>query len=240
MKPTVKLGKKFERALALALRVHADDTRKGKRTPYVSHLLGVASLVLMDGGSEDEAVAALLHDTLEDHPEAVKPEMLRRRFGATVRDIVVSCTDTPAGFEGGAKPPWRERKEAYIAHIARASKRARRVALADKLYNARDLLADVRRDGPKTWARFNAGPADQVWYLRSVLERARHAGQTGVIVEELERVVADLAALVEKSSPKLSGATSPASRRSSRTRPTRRTNPPTRAGNATRRAAGRR
>ncbi len=82
MKPSVKLGPKFEEALALALRVHGDDTRKGKTTPYVSHLLGVSSLVLMDGGSEDEAIAALLHDTLEDHPDLVTTEMLRTNFGA--------------------------------------------------------------------------------------------------------------------------------------------------------------
>ncbi len=193
MRPTVKLGTKFERALELALRVHADDTRKGKRTPYVSHLLGVASLVLMDGGSEDEAVAALLHDTLEDHPEDVTPAMLARRFGARVRDIVVSCTDTEPGFAGGEKAPWRERKERYVAHLAHASKGARRVALADKLYNARDLLADVRREGAKTWKRFNAGPADQIWYLRSVLKGMREAGQKGVLMEEFTRVVDDLA-----------------------------------------------
>lgn len=193
MRPTVKLGTKFERALELALRVHADDTRKGKRTPYVSHLLGVASLVLMDGGSEDEAVAALLHDTLEDHPEDVTPAMLARRFGARVRDIVVSCTDTEPGFAGGEKAPWRERKERYVAHLAHASKGARRVALADKLYNARDLLADVRREGAKTWKRFNAGPADQIWYLREVRKNLHKAGQTGVLMEEFTRVVDDLA-----------------------------------------------
>lgn len=198
MTATIQLGTKFERALKLALRVHADDTRKGKRTPYVSHLLGVASLVLMDGGSEDEAVAALLHDTLEDHPEDVTPAMLARRFGPKVRDMVVSCTDTEPGFAGGEKAPWRERKERYVAHLAHASKGARRVALADKLYNARDLLADVRRDGPKTWKRFNAGPADQIWYLRSVLEGMRQAGQTGVLMEEFAIVVKTLAALVAK------------------------------------------
>lgn len=198
MKPSVKLGPKFEEALALALRVHGDDTRKGKTTPYVSHLLGVSSLVLMDGGSEDEAIAALLHDTLEDHPDLVTTEMLRTNFGDTVLEIVESCTDTPRGFEGGVKPPWRERKERYIAHLGHASNGARRVALADKLYNARDLLADLRREGPSTWARFNAGPADQVWYLRSVLEGMRGAGKKGVLMDEYERVVSDLALLVEK------------------------------------------
>lgn len=198
MKPSVKLGPKFRKAVKLALDVHGDDTRKGKKTPYVSHLLGVASLVLMDGGSEDEAIAALLHDTLEDHPDDVKPKKLRKTFGATVRDIVVSCTDTPPDYEGGPKPPWRERKERYIAHLTQASEGARRVALADKLYNARDLLADLRRDGPSTWKRFNAGPAEQVWYLRSILEGMRAAGQKGVLMEEYERVVADLASLVEK------------------------------------------
>lgn len=196
MKPSVKLGPKFRKAVELALDVHGNDTRKGKKTPYVSHLLGVASLVLMDGGSEDEAIAAMLHDTLEDHPEEVTPAKLRRAFGETVLDIVVSCTDTPPDYEGGPKPPWRERKGRYIAHLTHASEGARRVALADKLYNARDLLADLRRDGPSTWKRFNAGPAEQVWYLRSVLAGMRKAGQKGVLMEEYAIVVKTLAALV--------------------------------------------
>ncbi|MBI5168409.1 MAG: HD domain-containing protein [Candidatus Eisenbacteria bacterium] len=197
MSPSVRLGKKFEDALSLALEVHGGDTRKGKDTPYVSHLLGVASLVLMDGGSEDEAIAGLLHDTLEDHPEEVTKEQLAERFGGTVSEIVVSCTDTEPGYSGGPKAPWRERKERYVAHLAHASVGARRVALADKLYNARDLLADVRREGAKTWNRFTAGPADQIRYLREVQKSMHVAGKTGVLMEEFERVLDDLAEFAE-------------------------------------------
>jgi (p)ppGpp synthase/HD superfamily hydrolase len=102
--PSPKLGARFETALAQALYVHRTDTRKGKRTPYVSHLLGVCSLVLQHGGSEDEAIGALLHDTLEDHPELVTPASLRKRYGAKVLAIVQGCTDTPADYKGGAKP----------------------------------------------------------------------------------------------------------------------------------------
>lgn len=197
LRPEVKLGPDFEKALALALRVHGDDARKGKTVPYVSHLLGVASLVLADGGSEEEAIAALLHDTLEDHPELVTRESLRESFGDTVLEIVVSCTDTPADYEGGEKPDWRARKQTYLDHLAHATPGGRRVSLADKLYNARDLLADVRREGPSTWARFNAGPQEQLWYHRSILEAMRAAGQAGVLVEEYEVVVESLASVVE-------------------------------------------
>ena len=174
-----RLGPRFDAALRLALRVHRDDTRKGKPTPYVSHLLGVCSLVLQHGGSEDEAIAALLHDTLEDHPGTVTPALLHRRFGPAVLAIVQACTDTPTGFKGGEKPPWRERKTAYVAHLANASRSAQSVSLADKLYNLRDLNADLRAEGRATLARFNAGAADLVWYFTAILKALRVAGYDG-------------------------------------------------------------
>ncbi len=192
MRPTVKLGTKFwKRAARAALRVHADDTRKGSARRTSLHLLGVASLVLMDGGSEDEAVAALLHDTLEDHPEDVTPAMLARRFGARVRDIV------ELHRHGAGLRRWREGAVARAQGTLRRASRPRApqapaVALTDKLYNARDLLADVRREGAKTSKRFNAGPADQVWYLRSARARAAR-GADRCDHRGTERVVADLA-----------------------------------------------
>ena len=192
LKPSPSLGPRFERALSLALRVHRDDTRKGKRIPYITHLLGVCDLVLQDGGSEDEAIAALLHDTLEDHPESVSPAAIKRRFGKRVLDIVRSCTDTPSDYRGGVKPPWRVRKLGYLDHLSRATRPALRVALADKLYNARDLLSDARRLGHSSWKRFNAGPQDQLWYLRGVIDRVRAAGFESDLVDQLALTVSEL------------------------------------------------
>jgi hypothetical protein len=186
------LGPRFQAAISLAAYLHRGDTRKGKRTPYVAHLLGVCDLVLQDGGSEDEAIAALLHDTLEDHPEDISPEELRSRFGDGVLAIVRSCSDTPEDYAGGQKPPWRERKTAYLEHLTRATEGARRVSLADKFYNAKELLADLKREGPSTWKRFNAGRDDQLWYYRAILERMRGAGQTGALMERFELVVDEL------------------------------------------------
>src|SRR6267154_1183275 len=143
------LSRHFDDALALAIRLHRNDLRKGKTTPYVAHLLGVCSLVLQDGGDEDQAIAALLHDVLEDHPDEIRPDQISEQFGPSVLAMVQDCTDTPPGFLGGEKPPWRIRKEHYLAHIRCASPGARRVSVADKLYNARELVADLRREGER-------------------------------------------------------------------------------------------
>lgn len=191
------LGPRFDAALAFATRVHRDDTRKGKRTPYVSHLLGVCSLVLQQGGGEDEAIGALLHDTLEDHADTVTPAMLRAKFGAKVLAIVEACTDTPPGYKGGTKPPWRERKEAYVSRLAKKSRAARNVALADKLYNLRELVSDLRANGKATLQRFNAGPAEQLWYFTSIRDGLRAAGHDGPMLEEYARTVKDFRALVK-------------------------------------------
>jgi len=190
------LGTRFEDALLTAVRLHKDDVRKGKTTPYVAHLLGVCALVLQDGGSEDEAIAALLHDALEDHPESIRPEEILRRFGEVVLEMVQSCSDTPVDFRGGEKPPWRERKERYLAHLAHASSGARRVSLADKLYNARELVADVRQEGGRTWARFNASRDDQLWYYREVLQQMERSGQGGLLIQAFSETLAELVRLV--------------------------------------------
>lgn len=183
------LSDRFDAALRMAVGVHRCDTRKGKSTPYVSHLLGVCSLVLQHGGTEDEAIGALLHDTLEDHPEIVSPEEIRRQFGAKVLSIVRSCTDTPPGFQGGEKPPWRERKRAYIAHLARAGRSAQLVSLADKLYNLREINADLRADGRQTLARFSAGASEQSWYFRGILKALRTSGYSGPLLREFAQAV---------------------------------------------------
>src|ERR1051325_12202408 len=129
------LTSRFEDALSFAARLHSGQLRKGTAIPYVSHLLAVASVALEHGADEDEAIAALLHDAVEDQGGAPTREEIRRRFGDRVVEIVDGCTDA----ETVPKPPWRERKERYIAHVAEASPSVRLVSASDKLHNARSI-----------------------------------------------------------------------------------------------------
>ena len=181
------LSGRFEDALVFAARLHADQVRKETTIPYVSHLLSVSALVLEHGGSEDEAIAALLHDAVEDQGGRPTLEAIARRFGPAVAGIVDGCTDS----ETVPKPPWRQRKEAYLAHIARASSSVRLVSAADKLHNARSILADYRVSGEALWDRFTGGRDGTLWYYRSLVEAFRAAGGTPALAE-LERVVAEL------------------------------------------------
>lgn len=178
-------GPRFEEALVYAAQLHADHLRKGSGMPYVGHLLGVAGIVIDAGGDEDEAIAALLHDAVEDQGGAPVLAEIRRRFGHRVADIVDGCSDTDLM----PKPPWRERKEAYIAHIATASPSVRLVSSADKLHNALSILRDYHRQGDSLWERFRGGKEGSLWYYRALVEAYRQAGGTPVI-DELEEVVA--------------------------------------------------
>jgi (p)ppGpp synthase/HD superfamily hydrolase len=187
---------RLDDAFALAARLHAGDLRKGTRIPYLAHLLGVCALVLVDGGDEDEAIAALLHDALEDHPETISRREIGTRFGARVLAIVEGCTDTPRGHTGGRKPPWRARKEAYLARVRTSPPGALRVSLADKVDNARQILADHREVGALVWERFSAGGDEQRWYYRSLVDAYRTAGVTSPLLDELARVVGELERLV--------------------------------------------
>ena len=183
---------RFTDALRLAATVHAHDTRKGTDIPYIAHLMSVASLVMVDGGSEDEAIAALLHDLLEDHPEALSADDLEERFGERVRQLVEACTDTPPGFSGGEKPAWRPRKEAYIAHVRAARPEDLRVSLADKVDNAQAMVNDYRELGELFWNRFSAGREEQFWYYGALVEAYREAGVTSRLLQRLESLVDDL------------------------------------------------
>lgn len=187
---------RFVDALTLAVQLHRRDTRKGTSVPYLAHVLAVCALVLWDGGSEDEAIGALLHDALEDQPDRLSREAIAGRFGAEVLAIVEGCTDTPSDYKGGQKPPWRKRKETYLAHLERARPEVRRVALADKLDNARAILADYRRDGDSLWKRFNAGKEDQLWYFRELVRIFRSHDASGMLLEEFERTVTELERVV--------------------------------------------
>jgi len=186
------LGQRFADALRYAHEIHRNDTRKGSSVPYLSHLLAVCALVLEDGGDEDEAIAALLHDTIEDHPDEVTREELAAHFGRRVAEIVVACTDTPADYRGGPKPPWRQRKEAYVARIREKRYPACRVSLADKLHNLRTTAMDYRRHGDTIWAKFNAGKRDQLWYHRALVDAFREAHAPAHLVAELDALVSEL------------------------------------------------
>ncbi|MGH3148173.1 MAG: HD domain-containing protein [Rubrobacter sp.] len=184
-------GERFERALVYAARAHRDQYRKGTRVPYVTHLLAVAAIVGGNGGTEDEVVAALLHDAPEDQGGEARLTDIRFRFGDEVAEIVAGCTDT---YED-PKPPWRERKEQYLAHLARASGQVRLVSSADKLHNARTVLSDYRAVGEALWDRFNGGREGTLWYYRAVADTLR-TGEDNPIARELDRVVAELERLV--------------------------------------------
>ena len=187
---------RFDTAVSLAARIHDGDIRKGSEIPYLAHLLGTCALVLLDGGDEDEAIAALLHDALEDHPETISREDIGAAFGPRVLAIVEACTDTPPDYAGGRKPPWRERKEAYLAHVRASAPEALRVSIADKLDNARAILADYRAVGGAVWERFSAGEAEQLWYYEGLVAAYREAGARGGLLDELARIVTELVGLV--------------------------------------------
>jgi hypothetical protein len=176
----------FERALVYAACAHAGHYRKGTAIPYVSHLLAVAALVMEAGGGEDEAIAALLHDVVEDRGGAPRLVEVRERFGDRVADIVWGCSDTDAE----PKPPWRIRKEQYIAHLEWADSSVILVSLADKVHNARAILLDFRNEGERLWGRFDKD-SDQLWYYRA-LSNAFAAKSDSALVGELERTITDL------------------------------------------------
>ena len=183
------LGDRFERALVMMYRLHRLQVRKGSPVPYVAHLMSVAALVLEDGGDEDEAIAALLHDAMED--QGLTREALRSEFGDRVCAIVEGCTESVVV----PKLPWRERKVAHLAKVVGATESVRRVTMADKLHNVRSLLADYERFGPGLWGRFGGGKAGTVWYYREMVNRLRVGEPEGMVrsllvnVELLEQLV---------------------------------------------------
>ncbi len=201
------LGSRFSEALTFAADIHRAQLRKGTQIPYVAHVIGVASLALEHGADEDEAIAALLHDTIEDAPAAfgtakadVVRGWIRLKFGARVLDMVEGCTDTDAD----PKPPWRERKERYVARVAHEHPSTLLVSLADKLHNVRALERDYRKFREALWGRFNpeAGKGGTVGYYRGLAtafrQRSEQVGDPRVagLVEALEREVTVLEELV--------------------------------------------
>jgi (p)ppGpp synthase/HD superfamily hydrolase len=181
------LSARFEEALAFAARLHREQVRKGSGVPYVAHLLATASLALEHGADEDEAIAALLHDAVEDQGGPAIRREIERRFGPRVATIVDECSDT----DQDPKPPWRERKETYLAHLAGVSRAALLVTACDKLHNARSILADYDRLGEDLWERFSGGREGTLWYYRSVVDVLAGVFDAPVM-DELRETVAQL------------------------------------------------
>jgi GTP pyrophosphokinase len=180
------LTEKFVRATELALRLHATQRRKGTQIPYTSHLLGVASLVLENGGDEEQAIAGLLHDAIEDvGPEAAP--VICEMFGERVLKIVEGCTDG-APDASGQKPDWRTRKLGYLAHLEQAEADVLLVSASDKLYNARAIVMDLHTVGRAVFDRFTAGEAGTLWYYGE-LGRIFLARIPGGLSKELARTV---------------------------------------------------
>lgn len=188
------LSPKFTEALVYTSDLHARQQRKGGTIPYLAHLLGVAAIVLEEGGDEEEGISALLHDAVEDHPRQGKTEHeIRDRFGARVHDVVMGCTEPdPHALENGRKGPWEDRKLRYIEHLkTSANPSVLLVATADKLYNVRSIINDMRLVGDDVWHRFSVPREKTLWYYQTVTAALRDApGSPSRLVRELGAIVA--------------------------------------------------
>jgi len=188
------LGQPFEDALVFAFRRHQvefSQVRTGTEVTYVAHVLPVAALALEQGADEEVAIAALLHDVVEDCGGLPVLEEIRALFGPRVADLVLECTDaitTP-------KLPWQVRKDAYLAHLAHATPGARLIALCDKLHNAQSVVRDLKAQGPSVWKRFKASPEASLWYYRSVVS-ILSAQDASPLLEELRATVEELSVLI--------------------------------------------
>jgi len=177
-----QMTERFFEAVKLATELHANQPRKGRDVPYLSHLLRVAGMVLGYGADEDTVIAALLHDAIEDQGGLKTSTLIRERFGARVQKFVLDCSDS---FESLGKPkrPWRERKESYIAHIETMDPESRLIVACDKLDNLRCTLADYRNQGENFWELFAGDRDGTLWYYREVLKAIRKAGDCPVLRE---------------------------------------------------------
>jgi (p)ppGpp synthase/HD superfamily hydrolase len=185
------LSPRFEQALQYASIIHAGQMRKSTNIPYISHLLAVTSIALEHGANEDEAIAALLHDAGEDAGGAERVSDIRVKFGNTVADLVLSCTDTLED----PKPEWYPRKVAYIETIWKKSDAELLITIADKLHNSRAILHDYRQVGEALWGRFTGGKEGTLWYYRALTDAflaAPNRMRCQTLIEELNRVVSTL------------------------------------------------
>jgi (p)ppGpp synthase/HD superfamily hydrolase len=190
---------RFDTALQFASGLHHQQSRKGGHIPYIAHLMSVCALVLEAGGNEDQAIAALLHDAVEDRGGRSTLETIRQMFGDRVANTVESCSDSMA-TNPDKKLPWRERKVKYLEHLRTASGDALLVSAADKLHNARAILSDYRELGEGLWSRFKAAKEDQLWFYDAMVETLRQTSTPKTLVDELGRVVRELNTVVEERS----------------------------------------
>lgn len=198
------LGRKFDEALQLASELHRAQTRKQTPIPYIAHLMAVAGIVLeahayhQFDDIEDLAIAALLHDAIEDQGDKIDLSEIKQRFGQNVHDIVLSCSDAVIHRAGQTKPPWRERKEAYIAKIRTKSRGAILVSCADKLHNARSIMFDHDRIGDIVWERFTADKAETLWYYQQLREAFDQAWPENPLLPDFSAVVDRMAKAVTR------------------------------------------
>lgn len=187
------MSERFVGAMELANELHGDQIRKGTTVPYISHLLIVSGMVLQHGGNEDEAIGALLHDSVEDcggKPVMVK---IRKRFGDKIADLVDGCSETDIQ----PKPPWLERKKDYIENIKSAIPSVRLITCADKIHNASSIISEYRKVGEKVWDRFKANKNETLWFYSSFVAAMQEAGENRPILNELVLVVNELKELIE-------------------------------------------
>lgn len=193
-----RLSERFERALTYAAQLHANQVRKDSRTPYIAHLLAVAGLVMEYGGSEDEAIAALLHDALEDQPnQGLTSREIETQFGSQVLAIIQACSDT----QSHPKPPWRTRKDGFLKQLAGAPPSACLVIAADKLHNTRILVREYREHGEAVWQRFKGGREGTLWFNRSIHSLLKERGcLADSLLSELDEAITALETLVRAGS----------------------------------------
>lgn len=183
----MRLTPVFIDAMTFSAQLHLAQLRKGTEIPYMAHIFAVTGIVLEAGGTEDEAIAALLHDAVEDQGGRPVLARIRERFGPHVADIVEECTDADVK----PKPPWKDRKLKYVAHVRTATPSGKLLSAADKLHNARAILSDYRASGERLWSRFGGSRAEILWYYREIVDALR-SGWSHPIVDDLDRVVTEI------------------------------------------------
>lgn len=182
-------SRRFIEAMQVAALMHAAQMRKGTRIPYVSHLVGTCAIALDHGASEDEAIAALLHDAIEDVSPVEAARAAVGQFGPEVLRIVESCTQA----NSEPKVPWRERRERYVRHLGEEDRSVLLVSGSDKLHNARAIVADLRTIGAAVWDRFSVPRGDTLWYYRALVTAfRRNPVHTPTLIDELDRVVTEM------------------------------------------------
>jgi len=189
MEPT-HLSDRFQAALDMALELHKNQERKGSREPYFTHLMSVSALVLENGGSENQAIAALLHDAVEDQGGIPTLERIEAEFGKEVAEIVEGCTDAYTH----PKQPWKERKINYLDRLKTASDTILLVSLSDKVHNARSILRDFQNEGDVIWERFKGGKSGTLWYYQSlanIFDESRYS----FLKQELRQIVEEIITL---------------------------------------------